>query len=335
MNPDPSAGFPAPLGAPPRYEEPRPVRFSSRPPAPARPRWWLHALLFFLTAVSMHFTALENNPPPPGHSPWTFAAYQSVSLLAILLVHELGHYVAARVHRVPASIPYFLPLPRLSMFGTFGAVISMRDRIRSRAALLDIGAAGPIAGMVVALPVLCAGLAMSKVEPNSSEHYIQEGQSILYWLAKRAMLGPIPPGQDVQLHPMAFAGWGGMFLTMMNLLPWGQLDGGHIAYALFGERQHRFARWVRRGLLLAFLYNLVVLLGPVLLHRSSQPWYAALMGSSFWLILYGITGLMGHFFGEDHPPFEPGELGPGRRVLATACLVLFLLLFMPTPVAVY
>jgi membrane-associated protease RseP (regulator of RpoE activity) len=210
----------------------------------------------------------------------------------------------------------------------------MRDRIRSRNALLDIGAAGPLAGMLVALPVLCLGLSWSSVGPTGV-HYMQEGQSILYWLAKRVILGPIPPGQDVQLHPMAFAGWGGMFLTMMNMLPWGQLDGGHIAYALFGDRQHRFARWVRRGLLLAFVYNLVVLLGPVLLHRSSQPWYAAIGASIFWLLLYGITGLMGYFFGEDHPPFEPGPLGTGRKVLAAACLVMFVLLFMPTPFAIY
>lgn len=334
MSHDPLAGFPAPLGAPPRYEEPEEPIENSVPPQPAKPKLWLHAVLFTLTAVSMHFTALENTEAPAGQSKWAFAAYQSVSLLAILLIHELGHYVAARIHRVPASIPYFLPLPRFSIFGTFGAVISMRDRIRSRRALLDIGAAGPIAGMLVALPVLCIGLSRSEIGPNSG-HYVQEGQSLLYWLAKRLVIGDIPPGYDVHLHPMAFAGWGGMFLTMMNLLPWGQLDGGHIAYALFGERQHRFARWVRRALLAVFAYNLITLLVPVLLHRSTQPWYAAVMASLFWLLLYGITGLMGHFFGEDHPPFEPEKLGLGRQILAAVCLVLFVLLFMPTPFAVY
>jgi membrane-associated protease RseP (regulator of RpoE activity) len=331
---DPLASFPLPVGVPPSYEQPEPPRESSLPPEPQKSRIWLHFLLFGLTAISMQFTAMEFNPPPSGHSLLGFAAYQSVSLLGILLVHELGHYIAARLHGVPASMPYFLPLPRFSVFGTLGAVIAMRDRIHSRKALLDIGAAGPIAGMLVALPVLCWGLSLSVIIPRS-EHFTQEGQSILYWLLKRLVLGPIPADHDVELHPMAFAGWGGMFLTMVNLLPWGQLDGGHIAFALFGERQHVFARWVRRGLLVACAYNLVTLLLPVLLGRSQQPWYAALSASLFWLVWYGITGAMGHFFGADHPPFEPGELGLGRKLLAVGCLVLFVLLFLPTPFAMY
>jgi membrane-associated protease RseP (regulator of RpoE activity) len=134
---------------------------------------------------------------------------------------------------------------------------------------------------------------------------------------------------------MAFAGWGGFFLTMINLLPWGQLDGGHIAFALFGERQHVFARWVRRGLLLVFAYNLVTLVLPVLLKRSSQPIEAALSASSPWLLWYILTGVLGHFFGEDHPPYEPSKLDPARQALAVLCLVLFVLLFMPTPFAFY
>lgn len=332
---DQLAGFPQPLGAPPTFEQPEPPRESEVPDAPQKPRIWLHFLLFGLTAISMQATAMELNAAPSGHSLVGFAAYQSVSLLTILLVHEFGHYIAARLHRVPASPPYFLPMFRISIFGTLGAVISMRHRIRSRKALLDIGAAGPIAGMLIAIPVLCWGLSLSTVEPRSVGGYTQEGQSILYWLMKRLVLGPIRADQDVQLHPMAFAGWGGLFLTMLNLLPWGQLDGGHIAYALFGERQHLFARWVRRGLLGVFLYNVVTLVVPVLLKRSSQPLLAAIAASACWLVWYILTGVMGHFFGEEHPPFEPGELGTGRKVLAIGCLVLFLLLFMPTPFAIY
>jgi membrane-associated protease RseP (regulator of RpoE activity) len=335
MSNDPLASFPAPLGAPPRFPQSfEQERESEAPSAPRKPRLWLHFLLFGLTALSMQFTAMELNTPPSGHNLLGYAAYQSLSLLGILLVHELGHYVAARLHRVPASIPYFLPLPRYSIFGTLGAVISMRDRIRSRNALLDIGAAGPIAGMLVAVPILAWGLSLSTITPRA-EHYTQEGQSLLYWLMKRLVLGPIDGNHDVELHPMAFAGWGGLFLTMINLLPWGQLDGGHIAYALFGDRQHVFARWVRRGLLLVFAYNLVTLLLPVLLKHSTQPWWAALAASLFWLFWYGITGLMGRFFGEDHPRFEPSELSLGRKVLAIACLLLFVLLFLPTPLAMY
>ena len=336
MSNDP-VGFPTPLGVPPRFEAEQgdARRVSSLPPPPQKPRVWLHFLLFALTALSMQATAMMFNAAPSGQSLAKYAAYQSVSLLTILLVHELGHYIAARLHRVPASMPYFLPLPRLSIFGTLGAVIAMRDRIHSRKALLDIGAAGPIAGMVVALPVLWWGLVLSPVTPVSTDNYMQEGQSLLYWIMKRLVLGPIPDGYDVQLHPMAFAGWGGMFLTMINLLPWGQLDGGHIAYALFGDRQHVFARWVRRGLLAVFAYNLLTLVLPVLLHRSQQPLAAAGGASAFWLFWYIVTGLMGHFFGEDHPPCEPMALGTGRKVLAIACLVLFVMLFMPTPFAIY
>jgi membrane-associated protease RseP (regulator of RpoE activity) len=228
-----------------------------------------------------------------------------------------------------------LPLPFVSLFGTLGAVITMNDRIRSRKALLDIGAAGPIAGMVVALPVLWIGLSLSTVEPRSAGNYTQEGQSILYWLVKRLVLGPIPADHDVFLHPMAFAGWGGCFLTMINLLPWGQLDGGHIAFALLGKRQNEIARWVRWGLLVVFAYNVYALVVPVLLHHSSQPLGAAFGNSAFWLVWFAITGGMARVSGADHPPFEPAPLGRGRQLVAVACLVLFVLLFLPTPLAMY
>jgi membrane-associated protease RseP (regulator of RpoE activity) len=333
-------GFPAPLGVPPRFEPApsEPPRFGSRPPAPHKPRLWLHFLLFGLTLVSMQATSMminQGGERQAGTTLMRFAAYQALPLLGILLVHELGHYVASRIHRVPASPPYFLPLPFVSLFGTLGALITMNDRIRSRKALLDIGAAGPIAGMLVAVPVLCVGLSMSTVEPRSLTEYTQEGQSILYWLLKRLVLGPIPADHDVVLHPMAFAGWGGFFLTMINLLPWGQLDGGHIAYALLGNRQHRIATWVRRGLLLAFGYNLYSLVLPVLLHRSQQSLGMAIGNSMFWLFWYAITGAMARFAGADHPPFEPAPLDLGRKSIAVACLVLFVLLFLPTPLASY
>lgn len=336
MTPDPRAGFPAPLGVPPRVSTPAPTSRRSFAPGPRKTRVWLHLLLFGLTLLSMQATSMMlNQPAPPRLTLLAWAAYQAVPLLGILLVHELGHYIAARIHRVPASPPYFLPLPFVSLFGTLGAVITMSDRIRSRKALLDIGAAGPLAGMVVAVPVLCWGLALSTVAPRSLSNYTQEGQSILYWLLKRLVLGPIPADHDVFLHPMAFAGWGGCFLTMINLLPWGQLDGGHIAYALLGDRQHRIATWVRRGLLVVFAYNLYALVLPVLLHQSTQPLGAAFGNSFFWLFWYLITGVMARVTGADHPPFEPAPLGRGRQWVAAGCLVLFVLLFMPTPLALY
>jgi membrane-associated protease RseP (regulator of RpoE activity) len=302
----------------------------------------LPLLLFVLTALSVFWTGAMIPDPALNESldsqrwfeiwrGWRFA----VPLLAILVAHESGHYIAARLHRVPASLPFFIPLPILSPFGTMGAVIGMSGRIRSRVALLDIGAAGPLAGMVVALPVLALGLSLSRIGPSGA-HYEQEGQSLLYMAMKRIFAGPIPDGYDVQLHPTAFAGWAGILVTMINMLPWGQLDGGHIAYALFGERQHAIARWVRQALLILFAFNLVRFVGPVLTHQSPMGFGQALSNSAFWLLWYGFTSAIGRFSGgADHPPFEPGELGRGRRAVAWLCLLLFVALFMPTPYARY
>jgi len=124
-------------------------------------------------------------------------------------------------------------------------------------------------------------------------------------------------------------------LTMINLLPWGQLDGGHIAFSLFGENQHRFGRWFRRGLLLVFVYNVCTFVVPSLLKHSQQSVADAASTSMFWLMWYGITALMAKFSGEDHPPFEPEPLDRGRQLVAVICLVLFVLLFLPTPMAFY
>jgi membrane-associated protease RseP (regulator of RpoE activity) len=301
-------------------------------------KYGLNLLLFALTVPSVFLAgSMQVDPSIAQALPrrlleiwrgWPFA----VPLLAILLAHEFGHYIAARVHRVPASLPYFIPLPELSPFGTMGAIIAMRGRIRSRAALLDIGAAGPIAGMVIALPVLALGLHWSTIGPNPASSYAQEGQSLLYLLMKRVFLGSIPAGMDAQLSPTASAGWVGFLITMINLLPWGQLDGGHIAFALFGDRQHRFARNARHFLLVLFGYNLLKFCLPVALHKSSMSYGFAVGSSLFWLVWYGFTGAIAWVSGgADHPPFEPSELGPGRRAIAWGCLVMFVLLFMPTP----
>jgi membrane-associated protease RseP (regulator of RpoE activity) len=296
----------------------------------------LPALLFVLTLLSTFWTGARFAGVLPRSLDelwlgWTYA----VPLMAILLCHELGHYFAARLHGVPASLPYFLPLPELSPFGTLGAVITMPERIRSRNALLDIGAAGPIAGLVVALPVLVLGLGLSSVRAHATGSYIQEGQSLLYALLKRMVLGPIPDGQDVFLHPTAFAGWVGLFITMINLIPWGQLDGGHIAYALFGRLQNRAAPFVLAAVLALFVFNLFRFVAPVLSGASALPLDAAVGNSLFWLIWFVFLSLMRRFTGRGHPPFEPGLLSPRRRVVAAACLALFVLLCMPTPLSVY
>lgn len=260
---------------------------------------------------------------------WMFA----VPLLTILLFHEFGHYFAARLHRVPASLPYFIPIP-LSL-GTFGAVIAMPERIRSRNVLLDFGAAGPLAGLVVALVMLTIGLSLSPVLPLANAGYWQEGQSLLYLGLKYLVLGPIPEGHDVALHPTAAAGWAGLLLTMLNLIPYGQLDGGHIAYALLGKRQALLGRWVRLGVLGLFCCQLVWFMGPVVFGNTERPWHFALSDASTWLFWFLLISVLRHYQGGDeHPETDDDSvLSPARRWVAWGCAVLFVLLFMPTPMS--
>lgn len=264
-------------------------------------------------------------------SGWPFAA----PFLGILVCHEFGHWIAAKLHRVPASLPYFLPVPFV-LFGTMGAVITMPERIRSRMALMDIGAAGPLAGMIVAIPTMVIGLQLSVVKPVSTGPYYQEGQSLLYLALKRLTLGPIPDGYDVHLHPTAFAAWGGFLITMINLLPWGQLDGGHIAYALFGPRQDAFARRMRYSLLGLFAYNVAIFAWPMVGQEREFDAMFLFNNTTFWLVWFVITGVMARMSGGgEHPPYEDGHLSLGRKVVGVVCLVLFAVLFMPTPLAVY
>jgi membrane-associated protease RseP (regulator of RpoE activity) len=308
--------------------------------APLPPvRWKVNLALFLATLVSVFFTgASYEGKLPTGAgllemvkalpSGWTYA----VPLMAILLTHEFGHYIAARLHRVDASLPFFIPLPLLSPFGTMGAVISMRGQIRSRNALLDIGASGPLAGLVVAIPTLIIGLAHSQVLPLP-EHGAQEGQSLLYLLLKRIILGHIPEGHDVFLNATAFAGWSGIFVTALNLLTVAQLDGGHVAYALFGKRQDRYSRILHASLLGMFGLNLLLFVLPVLTRSGWEGGeLAQAVGNSvFWLVWFVVLRAIMRVSGREHPPTEPGELSPIRKGVAVVTLVLFVLLFMPTP----
>ncbi|HWP06790.1 MAG TPA: site-2 protease family protein [Polyangiaceae bacterium] len=283
-----------------------------------------NVLFFALTVVSLFWARMELSQGILSGAPY------ALSLLAILTAHEFGHYFAARYHRVPASLPYFIPFP--IGFGTLGAVIAMRNRIRSRNALLDIGASGPLAGMLVAIPILIVGLSHSEVSV-SVPPYTQEGQSLFYLALKRIVLGPIPAGYDVKLNLMAEAGWVGLFLTMINLLPFGQLDGGHVAYALLGERQNRIGPWVRRATLALLALNLAWFVVPELSHPTTMGIVTALSNSLFWLVWFGVLGLLQRFSGKGHPPCEPGELGTARKIIGWVCVVLFVVLFMPTPLS--
>ena len=329
--------------------------------------WRKNVVLFALTVVSVFFVG-QLWVPGEAHgalrwlAAWTFA----VPLLFILLCHEFGHYIAARIHRVPASLPYFLPLPVLNPFGTLGAIILMPERIRSRKALLDIGAAGPLAGIVVAIPIMLWGLSLSELVPRPPEDVgarllalpvQQEGQSLLYAALKYAVFGHIPSNMDVGLHPTAFAAWAGFFVTFLNLLPFGQLDGGHVAYALFGERQNRFARWVIWLPLALSLYALAVYVLPVLAYGMSHGFggiftRVALEGDArpsvrlleyllstmlllnpvlTWITLFVLLRLLRRMAGTGHPPVDDPTLSVGRRVVGLVTLALFVLLFMPAP----
>jgi len=226
----------------------------------------------------------------------------NVPLLSILGVHEMGHYAAARRHRVDVTPPLFLPAP--SFIGTFGAFIRLRSTIPNRNALFDVGIAGPLAGAIVAIPLLMIGLGMSEVRA-AGPGGISLGESLIFKAAAWVVLGQIPKGYDVVLHPVAFAGWIGLFVTMLNLIPSGQLDGGHIAYALFGDRYAEAARLVPYGLLLMGIL-----------------WIG-------WLVWAGLLFIIG----TRHPRtvFDDVPLSVGRKALGGVAVLLFLLCFSPNP----
>ena len=246
----------------------------------------------------------------------------SIALMTILLSHEMGHYFLSRYHRVPVTLPYFLPGFPLFV-GTFGAFIRLRALPTNRRALFDIGAAGPWAGVIVAIPAIIWGLSMSEVRPDSVgslglirgnpvqflfEGGLVFGNSLLFSLLTHWTLGVSP--EAVTMHPVAFAGWFGLFVTFLNLLPVGQLDGGHVIYALLGRRH----RWVARVALV-----LVVVLG---FWSRYEGWF-------FFAIAVSMLGV-------DHPATADSAtpLDGKRRCLAWLTVVVFVLTFMRVPVDV-
>jgi membrane-associated protease RseP (regulator of RpoE activity) len=223
-------------------------------------------------------------------------------------------------------------MPYYSLIGTLGAVIRMSGTIRLRNALFDIGASGPLCGLAVALPVLVYGIAHSPIQAMDPRmDYVMLGEPLLYKGLLYALKGPIPVGHDLMLSAPAFAGWAGLLVTMINLVPVGQLDGGHVAYALFGERQDVYSRWVRRGLLAVSLgLSLAALLGALQAGVRGEALVRPATAGLNWLLWWGVLTLMARFTGDQHPPTEPSELSPARRVLAWFTLLLFVALFMPT-----
>jgi len=295
-----------------------------------RDRYWLHALLFLVTlastttvGASMQMFFDRNLPfdldnsftmyPELWRHPsalWNGLPF-SLTLLAILMAHELGHYLAAMRHGVNASLPYFMPSPVL---GTFGAFIRVRSPICSKRALFDIGVAGPLAGFVFLLPALSIGLAYSKVIPGiANQGSLQFGIPALEWLLGK-LIFPGVPASDIYLHPAARAAWVGMLATALNLLPIGQLDGGHIVYAFFP----------RRHAAISLALSLLLLpLGAAFLIDQRRFWFG-------WL-LWGLALLI---FGRRHPMlYDSSRLDGGRRKLAVLALVVFVLCFTFVPAA--
>jgi membrane-associated protease RseP (regulator of RpoE activity) len=182
----------------------------------------IHVVLFILTVIS---TLLVGGP-----------AY-SVTIMLILLGHEMGHYFMSQRYGIRATLPYFLPFP-FSPFGTFGAVIRMGGSLTSRKALFDTGIAGPMISLLLSIPAIVIGLQLSEVIPTSQikEGALRLGDPVLFSFVQRLVIGSVPENHDILLHPIGYAGWVGLFVTALNLLPIGQLDGGHIAYALFGKK---------------------------------------------------------------------------------------------------
>ena len=280
---------------------------------PERSGVGLNVLLFVLTCLSTlaagsgAFFAFN-----PLTEPWRLLAGApfAFTLLAILGTHEFGHYFTARYHRASVSLPYFIPAPPPFLFGTLGAVIRMRSPARNRNALFDIAAAGPIAGLVIAIPALVIGLRWSTVAAVPPSGTLTFGDSILMRFLTYLTFGPLPAGSDVFIHPVGLAGWIGLFVTALNLFPVGQLDGGRIAYALFGAR-HRML-----GVL-----TFVALLALGLVSRS--PSWVVWAG-----LLYFVIG-----FHHGAPLDDVTPLTPGRRIVGAACLVLLLLLVPPVPIS--
>ena len=256
------------------------------------------------------------------------------TLMGILLCHELGHYFAARRRGVDASLPYFIPLPPFVTYGTMGAVIRMDKPIADRNALFDVGASGPIAGLVVAIPLLAIGLHLSPVAPIQPGDSL-EGNSILYALLKYAVLGRWLPagGVDVQLHPMAEAAWVGLFVTMINLMPIGQLDGGHVARAALGQAHETWSRRLHAALPVVGLVAGGVMY--VLALRAGQRPLAALnyarYGAIPWLVWTLLLAILRSRAGEYHPAVDDAPLDPLRRKLAIGMLVVFLAIATPVP----
>jgi membrane-associated protease RseP (regulator of RpoE activity) len=308
------------------------------PPKPRRPPVLLHATLFLATFVTTTAAGAIFVHKAGAIAPINDGLSYSVPLMLILLCHELGHYIVARLHGVDASLPFFIPFPPQVGIGTMGAVISMRRVTSDRRKLIDIGAAGPLAGLAVAIPVILYGLSKSPVAPLLPTGEL-EGNSFLYaglkYLSKGAWL---PNSQvDVFLHPTARAGWTGLLITMINLLPIGQLDGGHIATAYFGDRYNAFAQRLH-GLMPLFAVGVFIWVCHLVRVEMGANWRAGVglgvagAAAAPWLVWFVLVAVVRRIGGGvNHPPVDPKPLPASRKALFWLMALVFIAIFMPVP----
>ena len=269
----------------------------------------LAATILSTLFVGASYTASSTNDLLMLWRGWPF----SLSIMLILGAHELGHYFAARYHKVPVSLPYFIPLPVPGSIGTLGAFIQIKAPVKNKRALLDVGAAGPWAGIIFAIPILFYGLATSEVMPLPANiPYMAEGNSILYALMKIIVFGQFLPadGLDVHLNQVAWAGWVGLLVTSLNLIPVGQLDGGHVAYVLFGQ-------WAKK-----LFWPVIIILGALVI----------LTGTLTWILWIALLLLFGRRYAV--PLDDVTSLDPRRKAIAILTLLLFFLVFIPLPLQV-
>lgn len=267
---------------------------------------YLHLLLFVITLFTTLIAgAIQRgvNPLQDPLSLWKGIPF-SFTLLLILGTHELGHYLMSRRHHVDVTLPYFIPAP--SFIGTFGAVIKMKSPMYDRRTLLDVGAAGPLAGIAVAIPLLMIGLFLSDIVPYTSDQGIRLGNCILFSFLNWVVNGSMPANASLVLHPIAFSGWIGLLVTSLNLIPVGQLDGGHVAYAILGPKQHNVAR---------FFMGVLLILGIV--------------GWTGWLVWFALLMIIGIY----HPPVVHDwiPLDRKRKIAGWIALLVFIITFMPVP----
>ncbi len=270
-----------------------------------KPNWWLFGILLIVTLVSVFSVSAFTVDGLNWQAGFSFA----IPLILILLFHEFGHFLVSRRNRMSTSPPYFIPMP-FSIFGTLGAVIVMRRPPKNRKQLFEMAIAGPLAGLVLAIPFLFYGLSLSHVSQLPPPPYLLEGNSLFYLAAKWLMFGQVLPanGLDVQLHNIAFAAWVGLFITGLNLIPAGQLDGGHVIYTLLGQK----ARFL----------SYVVVAGFLLLSFKYPGWL-------LWTALLFFLGRVYAVPMDDLTPL-PGKY----KALGYVMMVLLVLLFTPIPITI-